>query len=226
MMTERTTMDDPTTDPSDVHELDVDDLAAADLEQATREALRAVGGEPAPAAGGASSREEPSQREAQLAADLASERERSLRLLADFDNFRKRADRERDEVRRYALVEPLRELLGVVDNLERALLAQGSLEDWKRGVEMIDKQLRDLLRRFQVQEVAADGQPFDPAVHEAVARTEDPGVEVAQVVEVFQRGYRLHDRLLRPAMVKVAVPASHRPAGAPPVPPGDPATET
>lgn len=217
-------MDDPTTDGTDVHELDVDDLTAADLEQATREALRAVGGvaaDPDPGAADGPSDTPGSERLPRVEAELAEQRERNLRLLADFDNFRKRAERERDEVRRYALVEPLRELLGVVDNLERALLAQGSLEDWKRGVEMIGKQVQELLRRFQVQEVPAAGQPFDPAVHEAVARSEDPQTDVARVIEVYQRGYRLHERLLRPAMVKVAVPVARPHGDSSPVEPRD-----
>ncbi len=115
-------------------------------------------------------------------------------------------ERERQETRRYALLEPLREFLPVADNLERALSAGGSAEDLKRGVEMILRQMQELLRRFGVREVAAGGEVFNPALHEAVARVESDRVAVPTVTETLVRGYMLHDRLLRPAMVKVAVP--------------------
>jgi len=150
-----------------------------------------------------------------LRREIADLRDRSLRTLADFDNFRKRAERERQEIRRYALLEPLREFLPIADNLERALSAGGSAEDLKRGVELILRQMQELLRRFGVREVEADGELFNPMVHEAVARTESDQVRVPTVTETLVRGYTLHDRLLRPAMVKVAVPpesAGARPA--------------
>jgi len=140
------------------------------------------------------------------ARELADLQQRHLRLRADFDNFRKRMEREREENRRYALAEPLRELLPVLDNLERAATAQGRLEDLQRGVEMIARQLAETLRRFGLSEVAALGEPFDPQVHEAVLREESADVEVPTVVDEMQRGYRLHERLLRPALVRVAVP--------------------
>ena len=129
------------------------------------------------------------------------------RTLADFDNFRKRAERDRQEQKRYALFDPLREFLTVTDNLDLALSAQGPAEDLKRGVEMIHRQMIELLRRFGVTEVSAVGQPFDPTVHEAVAREESAEVKSPTVSAELRRGYKLHERLLRPAMVKVAVPA-------------------
>jgi molecular chaperone GrpE len=150
---------------------------------------------------------------ATLRREIADLRDRSMRTLADFDNFRKRTDRERQETRRYALLEPLREFLPIADNLDRALSAGGAAEDLKRGVEMIARQMQDLLRRFGVREVPAAGEVFNPAVHEAVARTESDTVAVPTVAEELVRGYTLHDRLLRPAMVKVAVP-SEKAAGA------------
>jgi molecular chaperone GrpE len=150
---------------------------------------------------------------ATLRREIADLRDRSMRTLADFDNFRKRTDRERQETRRYALLEPLREFLPIADNLDRALSAGGAAEDLKRGVEMIARQMQDLLRRFGVREVPAAGEVFNPAVHEAVARTESDTVAVPTVAEELVRGYMLHDRLLRPAMVKVAVP-SEKAAGA------------
>jgi len=204
------------------------DDPAADIEAAMRDALSAVEAveadapqanrqtPPQSAAAARDQSDDPETSEASetsetseidtLRRELADLRDRSLRTLADFDNFRKRAERERQEVRRYALLEPLREFLPIADNLERALQAGGAAEDLKRGVEMILRQMQELLRRFGVREVGADGEAFNPMVHEAVARTESDQVTMPTVTETLVRGYMLHDRLLRPAMVKVAVP--------------------
>jgi len=220
----------------DAIELDAE-APAGDLETAMREALAAVegiehpqaaeGARPTSAGQGparamdsgqgpardeiASEAAEQAETEA-LRKEIADLRDRSMRTLADFDNFRKRAERERQELRRYALAEPLREILPIADNLERALSAGGSAEDLKRGVDLILRQLHELLRRLGVREVAAVGEPFDPALHEAVAREESDLVQTPTVAETLVRGYKLHDRLLRPAMVKVAVPAEERAA--------------
>lgn len=144
---------------------------------------------------------------ARLALEAQDLRDRTLRTLADFDNYRKRAEREREELRKYALTDALRDLLPVVDNLERAATAEGGLDDLRRGVEMTMRQLLEVLRRFGAREVAALGQPFDPRLHEAVMRTEDAEVSEPTVVNELQRGFVLHDRILRPAMVVVAMPA-------------------
>jgi molecular chaperone GrpE len=182
---------------------------ADDLEATMREALAAV-----EAAEGerAAAPPDPGNDVGALRQEIADLRDRSMRTLADFDNFRKRAERERQEVRRYALLEPLRDFLPIADNLERALSAGGSADDLKRGVEMILRQMQDLLRRFGVREITAAGEVFNPAVHEAVARAESDAVGVPTVTEALVRGYMLHDRLLRPAMVKVAVPSEKSPA--------------
>jgi molecular chaperone GrpE len=147
-------------------------------------------------------------------ADDAGLQERYVRLLADFDNFRKRSEREREDRARYALMEPMRDLLPVLDNLERALSVPGVADDLRRGVEMVARQFLDVLRRYGVEPVAAIGEPFDPRVHDAVMKVESPDVSAATVVEELQRGYRLHERLLRPAMVRVAVPPEASPGGA------------
>lgn len=141
-----------------------------------------------------------------LQEEVESLRDRLLRTLADFDNFRKRVERERADDRKYAAVELQREILGAVDNLERALASEGGLEDLKQGVEMILRQIEEALLRSGVAEVAAIDQEFDPAVHEAVSRVEDADIEVPRVIEEMQRGYTVHERLLRPAIVRVAVP--------------------
>ena len=144
---------------------------------------------------------------AKLRQEAADLRDRLVRTLADFDNYRKRAERERQEQKRFALLEVLREFLTVADNLDLALSAQGPADDLKRGVEMINRQMTELLRRSGAVEVPAVGQPFDPTVHEAVSREESTEVKTPTVTAELRRGYKLHDRLLRPAMVKVAVPA-------------------
>lgn len=140
-------------------------------------------------------------------------RDRSTRTLADFDNYRKRIEREREEVRRYAALETVREFVAVVDNLDRAssaFRAGGSADDLKVGIEMILRQVSDVFRRLGVVEIQAANAPFDPAVHEAVAREESEEVSVPTVSAELQRGYRLHERLVRPAMVKVAVPTEKK----------------
>lgn len=140
-------------------------------------------------------------------------RDRLVRTLADFDNFRKRTEREKTTIKRFALFDVLKDFLGVHDNLERALAASGTAEDLKKGVEMIARQFTDLIVRHGVEPVAAVGEVFDPTVHEAVSREESDEVTEPTVTAELQRGYRLHDRLLRPALVTVAMP--------PPTPPSD-----
>jgi molecular chaperone GrpE len=194
-------------------ELDLDE--GQDIESAMRDAVAAVEGsrmEGAPGSRpeGTGEADGADGEVGKLRREIADLRDRSMRTLADFDNFRKRSERERQEAKRYALLEPLRDILTVVDNLERALSAEGSADDLKRGVEMTLKGMRELLRRHGVSEIQSAGAAFDPAVHEAVSRQEDLAVQVPTVVEELQRGYRLHDRLLRPAMVKVGVPAERR----------------
>lgn len=142
-----------------------------------------------------------------LRRELAEAKERQLRTLAEFENYRRRTERERRETTRYAATGVLRDLLDVVDNLERAVEAGGSVEDLKVGVEMTLRQTRDVLAQHGVRAVPAVGQEFDPNVHEAVAREEDPEIESPVVLDELQRGYLFHDRLLRPARVRVAVPA-------------------
>ena len=203
-------MADNTRDAGDAPEVALDlDEQSPDLEAAMRDAMAAVeevemgSRTEAPAASAGTGAGEAGRQQQ----ETAEVRDRLVRTLADFDNFRKRSERERQELKRYALLEPMREILTVADNLELALSAQGSAEDLKRGVEMIHRQMQELLRRFGVTDVPAVGQPFDPTLHEAVAREESPEVRTPTVVAELRKGYKLHDRLLRPAMVKVAVPA-------------------
>lgn len=176
-------------------ELDLDADTEDSLADAVRDALAAV--EEVEESAGDASREE-----------RDDYRERWLRALADLDNYRKRVERERAEERKYRSLEVLREVLAIADNLQRALAAAGGVDDLKKGVEMIVRQLDALLEDFGVRKVPTVGRPFDPEVHDAVAREEDAGVTEPTVKEELQAGYSMHDRLLRPAMVAVAMPAN------------------
>jgi molecular chaperone GrpE len=141
-------------------------------------------------------------------------REALLRKAADFENLKRRLERDRTDYVKYALSEAMRDVVGVLDNLERALshAPASGVEDFGAGVEMIARQLGEVLRKYGVSEVPALGEPFDPQYHEAVMREESSAVPPGTVREVFQKGYILNDRLLRPALVKVsAAPAA--PAG-------------
>ena len=132
--------------------------------------------------------------------------DRLLRKTAEFENYRKRVERERKEQSAYAAADVLGDLLPLIDDLERALAAESASDTdaYRKGVELIYKQMLDLLRRRGVTPIEAVGRQFDPTLHQAVAHDVAPGHAEGEVVEQFRRGYKLHDRLLRPAMVKVA----------------------
>ncbi len=174
------------------------------LDQAIEEAVAAVDRETdEDAEDGTGGGEE---RIAELEKELLDLRERTARTLADYENFRKRSEREKSDIRRYALTNPLRDFLEVADNIERAMAAPGSAEDLKLGLEMTVRQLEEVLKRYGVEKVEAEGKLFDPNVHEAVSREESEEVSSATVGVEMQKGFTLHDRLLRPARVTVIVP--------------------
>ncbi len=130
-----------------------------------------------------------------------------LRKAAELENYRKRIEKERRDLAESAAADLLKELLPIVDDLERALEAeagQQEVEAYRKGVELIHKQLLDLLRKRGVSAIEALGADFDPHVHQAVAHEANPDRREGEVIEQFRRGYRLGRRLLRPAMVKVA----------------------
>lgn len=147
-------------------------------------------------------------------------RNRLMRTLADFDNFRKRAEKEKEDHKKFAVADVFKDILGVTDNLQRAVDAPGGVDELKKGVEMILRQQSEVFRRWGVEPVKAVGEPFDPAVHEAVARSDSSEITVPTVTGELQRGYTIHDRLLRPAMVSVAMPVAS------PTPKGDSDAET
>jgi len=141
-----------------------------------------------------------------LKAELDHVRDIYLRKLAEFDNFRKRVEREREEHRLAGVEEMVRELLPVLDNFERALQhAEDDSGAFLQGIEMIAKQLWDTLERRGVAEINPVGQPFDPEKHEAVQRVEDGQHPPGTVAWVMLKGYTMGDRLIRPAMVGVSV---------------------
>ena len=210
------------TEAEQAYELDLDEHTATDLEGAFEEAVAAVARGSDPDGDEdelvADETEDDPDATSSRAADLADQLERTVaerdtlrdrlqRTLADLDNFRKRTEREKQTLTRMGHFDFLKDFLGVIDNLERAMAASGSIDDLKHGLELVMKQQGEILRRHGVQAVEAVGQPFDPAVHDAVAREESGEVDTPTVCDELQKGYLLYDRLLRPAMVRVAVPA-------------------
>ncbi len=139
---------------------------------------------------------------------LRSERDhlhdRVARLQAEFENARKRAEREKAEFRDYATGNVVEQFLPVLDNFELALKATGSADKLRSGVELIVKQMEEILRQMQVTPIASVGEEFDPRYHEALGSVERDDLPDHFVAEEIRRGYKLRDRLLRPSMVRVA----------------------
>jgi molecular chaperone GrpE len=140
-----------------------------------------------------------------LAQEKAELQDRLLRLAAEFDNFRKRSERERLEAVEYAAAGALAALLPVLDDLERALKTPTADSEYARGVELIYQRFSDALRKLGVEPIEAQGKPFDPSLHHAIERVEDPSAEQDTVAAELQRGYTYKGRLLREALVRVAV---------------------
>jgi len=135
-------------------------------------------------------------------------KEEFLRKAAEMENLRKRFEREKNDYLQYALSEHLKELLGVMDNFERALKShnQSEEESLQKGVEMIYKQLCDLLLKQGVKQITIEENRYDPHLHQAFLTEESDQVTELQVAEELQKGYTIHDRLLRPSLVKVYIP--------------------
>ncbi|HEV8431986.1 MAG TPA: nucleotide exchange factor GrpE [Thermoanaerobaculia bacterium] len=192
-------MAEPTGSDDDRYVLEDDGASVEDIEhemqKAAHEAIGQAAGDGAPS----------NASQAQADPGVAEWRDRYLRTLADFDNYRKRADREKQDFFKYALAGTLRDLLPVLDNFDRALDHAEQGDEFHRGVSLIYKQLFDVLTKHGVRVIEESNVRFDPNIHEAVVREENPSVPSHTVVQVLQKGYFLHDRLLRPAMVKVAV---------------------
>ena len=140
----------------------------------------------------------------QLKEQLAKEHDQFLRLAAEYDNFRKRSQREKDGIYRDAVSDTVKKLLPVYDNLQRALLSETSDEAYKKGVEMTMTELKKIFTGLGVEAFGKKGDPFDPARHNAVMHVEDESLAENVIAEVFQTGFTLGDKVIRFAMVKVA----------------------
>jgi len=178
--------------------------AAADLD-ASDAALEAVAGEAAskPKASGSLAE----KKIADLEAQLQDANERALRSHAELENFRKRSQRELADERRYAVVPLVRDLLPVVDNLERAIAAAEKAEGGSAllsGVQLVATQLAAILKAHQCVRIEAVGAPFDPNFHEAIGQEPSDEHPAGTVSRAFQAGYKLHDRVIRPAQVFVS----------------------
>ena len=167
----------------------------------------------APAQEAAETREAPAEDSAaenigeeleQLQKQLDSANDKLLRTLAEYDNYRKRSAKEKETIYPEAKCDVAAKILPVLDNFERALAAPCQDPDFKKGVEMIFHSLVEALTSVGVEEIPSEGEVFDPNLHNAVMHVEDDSLKENIIAEVFQKGYRLGDRVIRHAMVKVA----------------------
>ena len=134
--------------------------------------------------------------------------DRLLRRQAEFDNFRRRAERERADLLEYANTETVRAILPILDDFERALKIECADKEYVRGMELIYQRLSDALKKLGLEPIEAAGQKFDPHIHHAVEMVETDAHEDHSILDEYQRGYNFRGKLLRPAMVKVAVKKS------------------
>ena len=138
-----------------------------------------------------------------LEQNLAEQQDKYLRLLAEFDNYRRRTQAEKDGIYSDAFCSAISQLLPVFDNLERAVASESG-DGLKKGLELVLKQLGDIYLKLGVAEIPAEGEKFDPNLHNAVLHIEDENFESNTIAEVLQKGYTINDRVVRHAMVKVA----------------------
>lgn len=194
-------------DADDTYIIEDTGSSIEEIEREMREAAQeAVSDEPTDASTATPGSDEALRQENQ---DLKN---RYLRTLADFDNLRKRTEREKADFFRYATAAVLKDLLPVLDNFDRAMEHSQAADEFHKGVELIYKQLYEVLSKHGLRPIDEVGVHFDPNIHEAVVREEDSSVPSHTVTAMLQKGYFLHDRLLRPALVKVAVGGPDQPA--------------
>ena len=141
----------------------------------------------------------------QLAMDKADLQDRLLRARAEFDTFRRRSEQQRGEYLQFAAMDPVREILPIVDDFERALKVETTDRDYAKGVELIYQRLLNTLKKMGLEPIETAGQTFDPNLHQAVERVQTEDAEDQAILGEFQRGYNFKGKLLRPAMVRVAV---------------------
>lgn len=193
-------------DADDAYVIEDDGGSIEELEREMRETAKEAVEEIAAPSGDASG----GQADAALAAENQQLKDRVLRTLADFENFRKRTEREKADFFRYAMSGVLRDILPVLDNFDRGLEHAEGGDEFHKGVLLIYKQLSEVLQKHGLTAIEESDVPFDPNVHEAVVREENDSLPSHTVAAVLQKGYFLHDRLLRPALVKVAVGGPER----------------
>lgn len=150
-----------------------------------------------------SKKEEATEETSGSSSELDALKDKYLRTVAEYDNFRRRTVKEKENIYTEACADVLKQMLPVLDNLERALVTDGSLEDLKKGIEMTMRQFQGALEKLNVQEISCDGE-FDPNLHNAVMHIEDEAYGKNAIVEVFQKGYTRSEKVLRYSMVKVA----------------------
>ncbi len=172
---------------------------------AAPDAPNAAGGETVDAADSAVLLARVTTERDEAARERAEYYDRLLRVSAEFDNFRRRSQRERAEFIEFAGMEVIRELLPVLDDFERALSLETADKNYAKGVELIYNRLLDTLKKAGLEPLSVEGQKFDPHIHHAVERVPTEEVEEGTILGEHQRGYNFKGRLLRPAMVRVAV---------------------
>lgn len=149
--------------------------------------------------------QEPEQSpEEAIQAAIREQEDKYLRLLAEYDNYRKRSQKEKENAWTSAKADTAKEFLPVYDNLERALKQETADEAYAKGVQMIMTQLKNVLEKLGIQEIPAQGETFDPNIHNAVMHIDDENLGENVVAEVFQAGFKIGDKVIRHAMVKVA----------------------
>lgn len=140
----------------------------------------------------------------QLKTELEQKSDLLQRTAAEFDNFKKRTEREKSGVAEYSKASVIKKLLPIIDNIERANSADKDSPDYIKGIELIVKQFTSIVETLEIEEIGKSGEKFDPNFHEAVMHIEDENFGENEIAEVLQKGYKLGDTIIRPAMVKVA----------------------
>ena len=136
--------------------------------------------------------------------ELADVKDRHTRLIAEFDNLKKRSAKEREGLYNSIIGDIISSLLPVIDNLEKATEAETKDEEYKKGIELVLKQFKDILKSKGVEEIASIGETFDPSQHEAVSSIQDPEKGVQEIVQEYRKGYKIGSKVIRHSMVVVA----------------------
>lgn len=183
------------------------DAAQQEMQDAVDQTAETVDAEPATAESAEQAQaDEPVDEKAELQAQLEEEQNKYLRLLADYDNFKRRAKKDQELAKQFRSQSLLTDLLPVLDNFDRALAVEAKSEESAsllKGLEMVKKSLTDAVTSEGLEEIKAVGEPFDPHFHQAVMQESDADSEPGTVLQELQKGYTLNGRVLRPAMVKV-----------------------